>query len=86
MGNGTAQAAARRNYFRHSVVSPATGSLCACGRGPVSAACLAAQKLLLDKLAQLGYEDVRVRAFPVQFGAFDPERSNWYCVLARKKA
>ena len=44
----------------------------------------AAQKLLLDKLAQLGYEDVRVRAFPVQFGAFDPERSNWYCVLARK--
>lgn len=45
----------------------------------------AAQKLLLDKLAQLGYEDVRVRAFPVQFGAFDPERSNWYCVLARKK-
>lgn len=46
----------------------------------------AAQKLLLDKLAQLGYEDVRVRAFPVQFGAFDPERSNWYCVLARKKA
>lgn len=46
----------------------------------------AAQKLLLDQLAQLGYEDVRVRAFPVQFGAFDPERSNWYCVLARKKA
>ena len=46
----------------------------------------ASQKLLLDQLAQLGYEDVRVRAFPVQFGAFDPERSNWYCVLARKKA
>ena len=46
----------------------------------------AAQKLLLDQLAQLGYEDVRVRAFPVQFGAFDPERSNWYCVLSRKKA
>ena len=43
-----------------------------------------AQKLLLDQLARLGYEDIRVRAFPVQFGAFDPERSNWYCVLARK--
>lgn len=42
------------------------------------------QQLLLDKLAQLGYEDVTVRAFPVQFGAFDLESSNWYCVLARK--
>ena len=44
------------------------------------------QKLLLDKLTQLGYQDIQVKAFPVQFGAFDPERSNWYCVLARKKA
>ena len=43
-----------------------------------------AQQLLLDKLAQLGYADVTVRAFPVQFGAFDLESSNWYCVLARK--
>ena len=42
------------------------------------------QQLLLDKLAQLGYADVTVRAFPVQFGAFDLESSNWYCVLARK--
>mgnify|MGYP006959230167 CR=1 FL=1 len=41
-------------------------------------------QLLLDKLAQLGYADVTVRAFPVQFGAFDLESSNWYCVLARK--
>ena len=44
----------------------------------------APQRLLLDKLAQLGYEDVRVSAFPAQFGAFDPERTEWYCVLARK--
>ena len=42
------------------------------------------QKLLLDKLARLGYEDIEVTAFPVQFGAFDPEKSEWYCVLARK--
>lgn len=44
------------------------------------------QKLLLDKLAQLGYENVRVTAFPVQFGAFDMENTEWYCVLAHKKA
>ena len=42
------------------------------------------QKLLLDKLAQLGYEDIEVKAFPVQFGAFDPEKTEWYCVLAHK--
>ena len=42
------------------------------------------QKLLLDKLARLSYEDIEVTAFPVQFGAFDPEKSEWYCVLARK--
>lgn len=31
------------------------------------------QKLLLDKLTQLGYQDIQVKAFPVQFGAFDIE-------------
>mgnify|MGYP000432947581 CR=1 FL=1 len=40
------------------------------------------QKLLLDKLTQLGYQDIQVKAFPVQFGAFDIENSEWYCVLA----
>ncbi len=44
------------------------------------------QRLLLDKLARLGYEDIEVKAFPVQFGAFDIENSEWYCVLAHKKA
>lgn len=33
------------------------------------------QKLLLDKLTQLGYQDIQVKAFPVQFGAFDIENS-----------
>lgn len=42
------------------------------------------QKLLLDKLTQLGYQDIQVKAFPVQFGAFDIENSEWYCVLAHK--
>ena len=42
------------------------------------------QKLLLDKLTQLGYQDIRVKAFPVQFGVFDIENSEWYCVLAHK--
>lgn len=42
------------------------------------------QKLLLDKLTQLGYQDIEVKAFPVQFGVFDIENSEWYCVLAHK--
>ena len=42
------------------------------------------QKLLLDKLTQLGYQDIQVKAFPVQFGVFDIENSEWYCVLAHK--
>lgn len=42
------------------------------------------QKLLLDKLMQLGYQDIQVKAFPVQFGTFDIENSEWYCVLAHK--
>lgn len=42
------------------------------------------QKLLLDKLAQLGYRSIQASAFPVQFGAFDPEKTEWYCVLAQK--
>ena len=42
------------------------------------------RQLLLDRLSSLGYEDIVVSAFPVQFGAFDEESSNWYCVLAHK--
>jgi len=42
------------------------------------------QKLLLDKLTRLGYQDIQVKAFPVQFGVFDIENSEWYCVLAHK--
>ena len=42
------------------------------------------RQFLLDRLSSLGYEDIAVSAFPVQFGAFDEESSNWYCVLARK--
>lgn len=44
------------------------------------------QQLLLDALASLGYQSVCVSAFPAQFGAFDIENSEWYCVLARKGA
>ena len=50
--------------------------------------CVVTQKKTTEKdgysAVQLGYEDVRVSAFPAQFGAFDPERTEWYCVLARK--
>ena len=42
------------------------------------------QKLLLDKLTQLGYQDIQVKAFPVQFGAVYIENSEWDCVLGHK--
>ena len=42
------------------------------------------QQLLLDKLAQLGYQDVEIYSMPKHRGAFDIETSEWYCVIARK--
>ena len=35
-------------------------------------------------LMQVCYQDIQVKAFPVQFGAFDIENTEWYCVLAHK--
>lgn len=41
------------------------------------------RKLLLDALAELGYQEVRQFPFPA-FVNRDPEQAEWYCVLARK--
>ncbi len=42
------------------------------------------RQLLTDKLLQMGYTDFDLRLMPAQFGPFDPERSDWYCLIARK--
>ena len=43
------------------------------------------QKLLLDKLAAMGYTDIELYMHPAQFGKF-VERVDWYCVIAKKPA
>lgn len=41
------------------------------------------RRLLLDKLAELGYRDVRQFCFPA-FLEQDAENAEWYCILAKK--
>lgn len=41
------------------------------------------QKLLLDKLIDMGYTDIDIRMHPAQFGPYIP-RCDWYCLIARK--
>lgn len=42
------------------------------------------RQLLIDKLASLGYKNIETLQFPVQFGPFLPEDTDWYCVIAQK--
>ena len=41
------------------------------------------QKLLLDKLKQMGYENIEIHRFPMQAGEYT-EECDWYCVMAKK--
>lgn len=41
------------------------------------------QKLLLEKLAAMGYNNIEVLMHPAQFGTFDA-KTDWYCVMAQK--
>lgn len=43
------------------------------------------RQLLLDKLTQMGYGEIRVMAFPADSGIFEPEQTDWYCVTAQKR-
>lgn len=43
-----------------------------------------AQKLLTDKLAAMGYQDVEILSHPAQLGVFDMEKTDWYCLIAKK--
>lgn len=39
---------------------------------------------LLNVLKELGYTDIEIAPLPVQFGAFDIGKTDWYCVMAKK--
>lgn len=41
-------------------------------------------QLVVDKLTAMGYQDVETMLMPAHFGAFDPQTSDWYCIIARK--
>ena len=41
---------------------------------------------LLGILRELNYTDIEIMPLPVQFGPFDREKTNWYCVMAKKGA
>lgn len=41
------------------------------------------QRLLTDKLLDMGYSDIEMYMHPAQFGKF-LERTDWYCVIAKK--
>lgn len=43
-----------------------------------------AQKFLLDKLKALRYDTPEIYCMPAQVGAFDPEKHDWYAVIAHK--
>jgi len=42
------------------------------------------QKLLLDKLAQMGYGSAEIYCMPAQVGLFDENKHDWYALIARK--
>ncbi len=39
---------------------------------------------LLNVLKALNYTDIEIAPLPVQFGSFDIDKTDWYCVMARK--
>lgn len=40
---------------------------------------------LIDKLSDMGYDHIETRLLPAQFGEFDINSSDWYCLIAGKK-
>lgn len=43
------------------------------------------RQFLLNKLTSMGYETIETLQFPTQFGLFDPEKTDWYCIIAQKR-
>ena len=42
------------------------------------------RQLIVDKLRTMGYHEMETMLMPAHFGSFDPETSEWYCIIARK--
>ncbi len=40
---------------------------------------------LINALEKLHYSDIQIAPLPVQFGTFDIDKTNWYCVMAKKR-
>ncbi len=39
---------------------------------------------LKEILNELHYKDIEITPFPVQFGEFDIDKTDWYCIMAKK--
>lgn len=42
------------------------------------------RRIILDKLTDLGYRKIETMLLPAHFGDFDPDTSDWYCIIAQK--
>lgn len=42
------------------------------------------RELLIRELKQMGYRDIQVLCHPAYFEGVDPEKADWYCVMAKK--
>lgn len=42
------------------------------------------RELLLDKVREMGYEEIRIMNFPAIFENVSVDETDWYCVMARK--
>ena len=42
------------------------------------------RELLLDKVREMGYEEIRIMNFPAIFENVSVDETDWYCVVARK--
>lgn len=42
------------------------------------------RQILLDKLQQMGYEEIDIMNFPAFFTAASPKDTDWYCLIAKK--
>lgn len=42
------------------------------------------RSLLLEKLRQMGYEDIEMMGFPAEPACADIDNADWYCVIAKK--
>lgn len=44
------------------------------------------QRKILEKLEQMGYQEIQVMCFPSYFEDVDMERVSWYCIRAKKES